>query len=231
MFFNSDYNDLMPPVPEYDAPPPERVGLSGFFGILGSQCGHLLALNLLFLLGCVPVVTIPLSLYAMIRVVGQMVLDQPVRCVHDYWETFRCGWKQGYPAFFLTTIPLGVAGVGMWFYLGRVTSSPLFFLPFLFCSTVFLVTLLSSGYLYGLLGRGYPIKEAVRSALLLGVAKPLRAALAALSSYGLTLLAILYFPLSGLYLALIGFTVPCLLGSFYLRTVLKHFPDQRNVEP
>lgn len=228
MFFNSDYNDLMPPVPEIDVPPAERTGLSGLLSLVGSQCGSLLKLNLLFLLGCVPVITIPLSLYAMSRVVSRMILDQPVRCLHDYWEAFRCGWRQGYLVFFLTALPLVCGMVGMWFYLGRVTVSLLFFLPFLLCSTVFLVTLLSSGYLYGLLGRGYPVKEAVRLALLLGVTRPLRGVLAALSSYGLLLLAICSFPLSGLYLVMIGFSFPCLLGNFYLRTVLKYFDGQRS---
>ena len=38
--------------------------------------------------------------------------------------------------------------------------------------------------------------------------------------YGLTALGFLALPFSGVYLVLIGFTFPFLLGSFYVRTVL-----------
>lgn len=225
MFFQSDYNDLMPPEPETGGETPEKTGFARFLEIVSNQCGALLKVNLLFLLGCIPIVTVPLSLYAMNCVVLRMMRDQPVKCLHNYWEVFRQDWKRGYAAFLLTALPLGLAGCGMWFYLNRAASNVLFFLPFLVCSTVFLMTLLSSGYLYGLLGSGKTVREAVRLAVLLGVAKPLRSVPAALSWYGLLLLAVLFFPLSGLYLLLIGFSLPCLLGNFYLRTVLRQYTE------
>lgn len=219
MFFQSDYNDLMPPETGTGETAPEKTGLSRFLEIAGNQCGALLKVNLLFLLGCIPAVTIPLSLFAMNRVVRRMVLDQPVKCLQDYWMTFRQDWKRGYLAFLLTALPLAGGGYGMWFYLKYAASNPLFFLPFLVCSTIFLVALLSSGCLYGLLDSGRSVKESVRLAVLLGVAKPLRTVPAALLGYGLLVLAVLFFPLSGLYLFLIGFSFPCLLGNFYLRTL------------
>ena len=33
--------------------------------------------------------------------------------------------------------------------------------------------------------------------------------------------AVLEFPISGIYLLLIGFSVPCLLGGFFIRTELR----------
>ena len=225
MLFQSDYNDLMPPEPENDDASSEKTGLARFLEIAGKQCVGLLLVNVLFLLGCIPVVTIPLSLFAMNRVVRRMVLDQPIRCFRDYWDSFRQDWKRAYPAFLLTALPLGCAGWGAQFYLSYAASNLLFLLPFLVCSTIFLVTLLASGYLYGLLDSGKSVKESVRLALLLGVARPLRAVLAALSYIGLPALAMLFFPLSVSYLFLLGFSLPCLLGNFYLRTVLRQCLD------
>lgn len=226
MFFQSDYNDLMPPEPETGGTAPEKIGFARFLELVSSQCGSLLKANLLFLLGCIPIVTIPLSLYAMNCVVLRIVQDRPVRCLRDYWEAFRREWKRGYLAFLLTALPLGLAGCGAWFYLDHAASNLLFLLPFLVCSTIFLITLLSSGYLYGLLDCGKTAGEAVRLAVLLGVAKPLRSVPAALCFYGLPLLAVLFFPLSGLYLLVIGFSFPCLLGHFYLRTVMGRYMEQ-----
>lgn len=224
MFFNSDYNDLMPPHPEPDED-------SSFFGLLGRGCGTLLKVNLLFLLGCVPVITLPLSLFAMNRVVHRTVRDQPVECLRMFKETFRREWKQGFLAFLLTAFPLVCAGYGMWFYLGRAGKNPLLFLPFLVCSTIFLVTLLSSGCLYGLLDSGKDLRESLRLAVLLGVAKPLRTVPAALCGYGFPLLAVLLLPLSGLYLVLIGFSLPCFIGHFLLRTLLKQCIDGTDGAP
>ena len=227
MFFQSDYNDLMPPEPESGEAAPKKTGLARFLELAGKQCAGLLLVNVLFILGCIPIVTIPLSLFAMNRVIRRMVLDQPVRCFRDYWISFRRDWKQAYLAFLLTALPLGCAGCGAWFYLGCASSNLLFLLPFLVCSTIFLVTLLASGYLYGLLDGGMCVKEAVRLALLLGVAKPLRAVLAALSYLGLPMLSMLFFPLSMSYLFLLGFSLPCLLGNFYLRTVLGQYSGKK----
>ena len=47
------------------------------------------------------------------------------------------------------------------------------------------------------------------------------AAAAALAVYGSLTFAVLEFPISGIYLLLIGFSVPCLLGGFFIRTELK----------
>ena len=223
MFFKSDYRDLMPPGSEPNEAFPGKNGFRLFFTLLALNCGAVLKANLLFLLACVPVVTIPVGILAMNRVMYRIMMDLPVKCIQIYKETFRQKWKQSYLAFLVTAFPLVCAGYGMWFYLKRIVSTPLFFLPFLVCSTIFLVMLLSSGCLYGLLAAGKNLKEALRLALLLGITKPLRTVPAALCCYGLTLLAVLALPFSGMFLLLIGFSLPCMVGCFLLRIVLKPF--------
>lgn len=136
----NDY-DLMTPEPQTDEEPGEKTGLPCFLNLVVSQCVKLVAVNLLFLIGCIPIVTIPLSLYAMNQAIHRMIRGEPVKCFQSYRKSFRYDWKKGYIAFLLTLLPLGGAGVGMWFYFCRVRSNPLFFVPFLVCSTTFLVTL------------------------------------------------------------------------------------------
>ena len=218
MFFNSDYNDLMPDHPEEDDP--------SFLGLLGRGSGALLKANLLFVLCCVPLVTLPIGLFAMNRVAHQAAEDQPVECLQIFKETFRRYWKQSYLAFLTTLFPLVCAGYGALFYLQAVSTSPLFFLPFLVCSTIFLLATLSSLGLYALMDSGKEWKEALRLALLLGVVKPLRSIPAALCGYGLPLVAILLFPLSGLYLVLIGFSIPCMAGHYILRPVVRQITGE-----
>ena len=151
MFFRHDYSAPGPGI-EKDAP--EKTGPARFLEILQLECVTLFQLNLLFLVSCLPVITIPPALFAMNQVIRLMVLDQPVLCFYHYRTAFCKFWRQGYLAFLLVALPLVFAGCGAWFYLSRAEKNPLFFLPFMLCTTVFLVALLSSGYLYSLLGAG-----------------------------------------------------------------------------
>ncbi len=218
MFFRKDYAK---PGPGVDRDEPEKTGVSRLVEIFSIECVTLVKLNLLFLASCLPVVTIPAAVFAMNRVTRMMVLDQPVTLGYHYKAAFKENWGRAYAAFFAAAVPLVLSGCGMWFYLTRAMAQPLLLLPFMLCSTVFLVTLLASVYLYGLLVPERSFRECLRLSLLLGAGRPLRGAAAALAVYGTLVLAVLEFPLSGIYLLLIGFSVPCLLGGFFVRTELK----------
>lgn len=218
MFFRKDYAK---PGPGVDRDEPEKTGVARLAEILSIECVTLVKLNLLFLLSCLPVVTIPAAVFAMNRVTRMMVLDQPVTLGYHYKAAFKGEWKLAYAAFFAVAIPLVLSGCGVWFYLSRAMAQPLLLLPFMLCSTVLLLALLASAYLYGLLTTGRSFRECLRLSLLLGAGRPLRGAAAALAVYGSLAFAVLEFPISGIYLLLIGFSVPCLLGGFFIRTELK----------
>ena len=223
MFFRKDY---AAPGPGVDPDEPEKTGLSRLAEILSVECVTLVKLNLLFLAASLPLVTLPPALYAMNRVVRMMILDQPVTLGYHYKAAFKSGWKRGWAAFLIVAVPLSLSLCGMWFYLSRAMAQPVLFLPFMLCSTVFLLTLLASTYFYGLLTTGRSVRECLRLALILGAGRPFRAVLAALSVYGMLVFAVLEFPLSGIYLLLVGFTAPCLLGGFFIRTVIKQLEER-----
>lgn len=225
MLFRKDY-DI--PGPGIRPDEPEKTGPARLLQIIQLEAGSILLLNLLFLACCIPIVTIPPAVFAMNHVIRKMMLDQPVLCFYDYRTAFCTFWKQAYAAFFLTAFPLAAAGFGAYFYLKQAAGSPVMFLPFLVCSTVFLVTLLSSGCLYGALSAGIGLRPALRLALALGVGRPLRPILAAVFGYGLLLLGILQLPISLIYVLFLGFSVPCLLSNFFLRTLLRDYCPTQN---
>ena len=221
MFFRNDY--FQEPPPDTDQAPPEKTGAARFFEILQGECGNLIKVNLFFLLTCLPLITIPPAVRALNQMMRSMVVDQSVHGFSDYWSAFRQHAGQAYASFCLVAAPLLLSGYGAWFYLRYAGENPLLFLPFMFCSTVFLVTLLASTYLYGILSTGTDFRSSLRLSLTLGVGRPLRALLAAVFCYGLILAAVLAFPLSLIYLLLIGFSLPCLLGHFFTRTVIRQY--------
>lgn len=218
MFFRKDYAK---PGPGIDRDEPEKTGAARLAEIFSIECVTLVKLNLLFLFSCLPVVTIPAAVFAMNHVTRMMVLDQPVTLLYHYKTAFQTEWKRACAAFFTVAASLVFSGCGVWFYLRQAMTQPVLLLPFMLCSTVLLVTLLASTYFYGLLTTARSFRECLRLSLLLGVGRPFRGALAALAVYGSFIFALLEFPISGIYLLLMGFSVPCLLGGFFIRTELK----------
>lgn len=218
MFFRKDYAK---PGPGVDQDEPEKTGAARLAEIFSIECVTLVKLNLLFLVSCLPIVTIPAAVFAMNHVTRRMILDQPVTLLYHYKTAFKTAWKRAYAAFFTVAAPLVFSACGAWFYLSRAMAQPVLLAPFTLCSTVLLVTLLASPYFYGLLTTERSFRECLRLSLLLGAGRPLRGILAALAVYGSLVFAVLEFPISGIYLLLIGFSVPCLLGGFFIRTELK----------
>ena len=218
--FRKNYSE---PGPGVDPNAPESTGLTRLFEILELHCGRLVKLNLIFIISCLPIITLPPALFAMNQVVRRMLSREPVDCFYDFRSAFKKYWKQSYAAFAAGLLPLLLSAVGALFYLNRVALSFLFFLPFMLCTTVFLSCLFSVVYFYAFLGIGFELRRAMLSALSLGLGRPGRSLPAALLGWGLVLGSILTFPISGIYLLLIGFSFPCLLGNFLVRTLIAQY--------
>ncbi len=217
--------DLSGPDPNPDAP--EKTGFARLKEIMSMEALNILKLNLIFLLFSLPIITIPPAYYAMNQVMRRMMLDLHVNCFQHFTEAFKKYWKRGYAAFGLTAGVAAVAAVGAWFYITRAGENLLLFLPFLFCSTVLLVALLSTTCLYGFLSTGMPVKEALRLSIVVGVGRPLRPLLSGLCSWGLIIFGILMFPLSLVYMLFLGFSLPCFLGNFLIRLVIKKYGGEQ----
>ena len=136
----------------------EKTGPARFWELIKEELASVLIVNVLFVVTCIPVVTIPPALFSLHSVIQRIILDKGVACTRDYFTAFKQGWKRAYGAFFLTAVPMAIAGYGAVFYLRLAAEHPILLAPSVLCSTVFLVTTLASTYLYGLLCRGRPLR-------------------------------------------------------------------------
>lgn len=83
---------------------------------------NLISLNLIFLVTCIPVITIPAAVTAMNRITGTIVQDQNYFLWPDYWKTFRQKFGralQGGLVFGLVTLLFVVAGVVYYLMFGK----------------------------------------------------------------------------------------------------------------
>ena len=91
-FFGGDFKRPGPGIP-HNLPP--KKGLALLWDILCREGWPLVTLNLLYLLCCLPVVTIGPATAALSRLTITMVRDRNVYPVRDFLEAFRSNWKQG----------------------------------------------------------------------------------------------------------------------------------------
>lgn len=83
-----------------------QKGLAGFWYLTRLYFWRIMGINLLFLLCCVPVLTIPASLCALNRYLVKMVRDRVGFSVHDYWKEWRAQLLPALPAGILCFLPL-----------------------------------------------------------------------------------------------------------------------------
>lgn len=111
MFFQEDYTAQEP-----EENLAEKTGGRRFLWVLGQETAAVLKLNLLFLLCCLPVVTIPPALLALHRSVWTLAAGRPARA-ELFWGCVRREWRRAWSAFLLTALPLVCGGYGLVFYL------------------------------------------------------------------------------------------------------------------
>ena len=71
-----------------------------------SWLGDLMALNLLWLLGCLPIVTIGASTAAMYAAARKLAEGSCTSVLRAWWAAFRGGLKKATAAFFLLLLPI-----------------------------------------------------------------------------------------------------------------------------
>lgn len=90
-FLFPDYSKAGPGV---DRNAPKKKGIPLFIETLSREFTTLLKLNLIFLVSCLPIVTIGPAIGAMTSVTLKMVRDKPVDIYYDFKQGFKKNWKQ-----------------------------------------------------------------------------------------------------------------------------------------
>lgn len=91
-----------------------------FFHIVRYHYGMLLGLNLLFLVCCLPIITIPSACCAMNRILLKLTEEQPVFLRKDYWTEFRQDFGRRLALWLpMVLVPFSVSFYTVWLGLDR----------------------------------------------------------------------------------------------------------------
>lgn len=147
---------------------PKKRGLALFFSILGREFWNLVKLNLLFVLSCLPVITIPAAITAMSRITLAMCEDSPYFLREDYWAVFKreFGRALGMGAIYAAWIALSVISGLM--YLSAAEGQSFYWVLVAVCLLSLLLAVMSAFFTFPMLARvQLSFGDILRNALIL----------------------------------------------------------------
>ena len=195
-----------------------KSGFACFCITVFDELWYLVKLNLLFLVGCVPIVTIPMAFTAALRVTSLLAQERRL----PLWKTFRKAylgeWKRALPCGWAFALLQALAGFGVFAYGMMMQENPLTLLPLLAALVIFAVLAVAGLYFHSMLAMcELSLADMLRNAFILAVSEGWRNAVALLALVACGLIAVLLFPAT---LPLTIFLLPALgmlAASFAIR--------------
>lgn len=197
-----------------------------FWEIFWRKKGKLILINVLYLVCCLPLVTIGPATAGLMLVLRNMANEQPTFESSDFFDGFRKNFKQAFPVGLLFTLLFAVDLFGVWFYsqmaAERAEMKTLAMIAMIVLFGVFFILLFMSFYVYLLMVTcNLKFKPLMKNAFILSLVALKTNILTALSLIGLLALFLLpmflyvsLYPLSVILLVLYGASLPGLAVAF-----------------
>lgn len=204
---------------------PAKTGAALFWDVIAREFWGLLWLNLLFLLHCLPIVTIGASYSAMQSVLVRMLRDKPGDVGPDFRRGFKANWKQSTLFTVIGVVYTGILVVAYYFYQSMF---PLFSYVMLWFSVMgFSVAL----YLYPLLvSVELSSKHLLKNSFFLGIIGLKQVVILLISYLLIAFFAVLLFPFSALCALLFGPVALAYLNCFFTYPVIIAYVVEQKTE-
>ncbi len=212
---------------------PKKKGFALFMEIFTREWAGLWVLNFVFILCCLPIITIGPAMIAMSRVTMTMVRDKNVYPIRDFFEAFKENFKKGLIIGIPTTALIAIAMYMMFQFTFLLMAPKKSLVSIVFIIIWFFVTFGIITFLYPMVANmELPIKACLKNALLLFIVGGLRSVAAVAIQFAIIFLSMYYFPISLIILLFVGiFSLSSLLQSFWVWPVLvKYVVKDENAE-
>lgn len=206
--------------PGVDKNESQKKGILLFFELFISRFWDIIKLNILFIIYCIPIVTIGPAFGAMTSITMSMVQNKHVFIFSDFHEAFKANWKQSLICSLISAILFILINISIPFYFRLAQSNSLFYTIFFFSIFITVIFGLSWLYIYPLLTIvSLSIKNIFKNAILLSIACFKNTLLGALIYWTILGINMIFFPLSLPIILLLTFSLLSFISSF---TTLNH---------
>jgi uncharacterized membrane protein YesL len=128
--------------------PHEKKGFFKFWEVYGRHMWKLLEVNLLYLLFCLPVITIGPATAAMTKVCRNYSQERNVFLLADFWDSFKKNLKQGLVMSVIDIIFICGFIVGVPTYYAWAQANPMIYVPFFISLMCMLTFIMMHFYIY-----------------------------------------------------------------------------------
>lgn len=196
----------------------EKKRFFQFWDLFGRKFTKMIKLNLLFLLFCIPVVTIGPAFAAMTKIARYYVEEKPVFLLTDFWAAFKENFLQALPVGILHLALIYVIWQAFLFYYVQAHTNGLFWILIGIIIVLAILILFSSYYIYLImvsvsLKLGQILKNSIMF-IFIGIRTNL---ITLLFATGVMALSVFGMPLSIPVFLLIGFSMSALITVFNSR--------------
>ena len=191
------------------------VGLKGFFGVFFGHFSRMVGANLLFIIFCIPVITIPAANCGLAAVAHSMSEDSFPPVFETFFKAFKTNFKTatvlGIPVMALYAL----FGFGTVFYIRVSGEYKIAMVPAVISIFALLMLVITTMYLYQMINMvDLDKKSTLKNSLLVGIVGLKRTA-AGLAGYLIfTAGMVLIFPLSTFLLVLFGFGLYAFIADY-----------------
>ena len=149
---------------------PEKSRFVKFFLIYGMRFWKLISLNLLYLVFCIPIITIGPATVAMANVLRRYSEEKLTYVWSDFFETFRSCFRSALLYSVIYVIPMAVAGYAVYFYFLQAQQTAWAYVLFGAMLLVSICLFISSLYAVILIGSvTLTLRQTVKNSLILSI--------------------------------------------------------------
>ena len=204
--------------PGIDRNAPKKKGFARYMETLWREFFPLLKLNLLFLISCIPIVTIPAAITGLSRITVTMVRDRNYFMLSDYWDAFKRDFWRSLVAGLVSVILLAVFGLSTWFYYSLAQTIGKLMLAFAGVSLGLLITVMgASMHFFPMLAMvELPTTKLMLNSVLIFYNCFKKSLPAFLISGVMIAAGIAFLPASVIYIAFIMFSLSSMTANFFI---------------
>ena len=141
--------DYSKPGKGVDKNAPQKKRFFLFFELFFRKLSRMVLLNLMYILFCLPIITIGPATVALMKILRAMSLEKPIFLWSDYVETFKKNFKQGFIVGLIDLIVAILLFISSNFYLSKIQTGQgsMFYLPLAVTMFVTIIVLMMNFYL------------------------------------------------------------------------------------
>ncbi|MCH9276239.1 DUF624 domain-containing protein [Bifidobacterium amazonense] len=188
-------------------------GLRLFLSVIKWHWGRLIGLNVLFIVSCLPIVTIPCAMTAMSEVLGRLVQRRVCYPLHDYRVAFTREWKRSGLCGLAVFAVFALAVTGVWFYMR--SGQPFGVVLAGLCTAAAALSVMAMTYVFPLIAfTDLPVRDVLRNAVLLTQVRFGQSLAALVAIAAVLMISYVGLPYTVLVMPLFGCSLIGLIGVF-----------------